>query len=57
MGLSRQPDGSRFTRGPYDYIARKLFTTLKFDCFYVRFLYNYTSSSAHNPYNLSPARV
>ena len=33
-----QPDGSRFTRGPYDCIARKVLTALKVDCFYVRIL-------------------
>ncbi|TFK81051.1 UROD/MetE-like protein [Polyporus arcularius HHB13444] len=30
-----KPDGSPFTRGPYDNIARKLLTTLNFDCFYL----------------------
>ncbi|RPD69529.1 UROD/MetE-like protein [Lentinus tigrinus ALCF2SS1-7] len=32
-----KPDGSRFTRGPYDHIARKLFTTLDFDCYYLEY--------------------
>ncbi|KAI0693545.1 UROD/MetE-like protein [Cerioporus squamosus] len=32
-----KPDGSRFTHGPYDHIARKLLTTLNFDCYYLEY--------------------
>ncbi|KAI0754179.1 UROD/MetE-like protein [Daedaleopsis nitida] len=47
-----KPDGSRFTRGPYDYIARKVLTGVKVDRFYLE--YDSDDSGGFEPLRFLP---